>query len=194
MLSLPLIRAILYGFLFIFSFVLLALCCVRLQYTLNLAKTDPLNGGTSFYDPDAALLLVCAIFSVLAAPFVIYVILWHRDFKYATRTWTEALLLFFLWLLYITGAAIASSYWGSLLWCQIYIPCRILTALVAFAWLAWISLTALLALTLIVAFSKGEKGWNTPMHGEWQVGEKYPQSEEVENETTTTGPGSEREA
>jgi hypothetical protein len=169
MLALALIRVILYGVLLLFSFILFCLCCARLNYTTNLQHDDPLNGGISFYDPDIAFLLVCTLFSMAYAPFAIFVIHWRREYRYAGKVWHEAVALFLLWLFYIIGTAIATSFWGALSWCQGFLACRVLSALVAFAWLTWITLTALLVLTLLFALANGRESWSEPAHGRWAV-------------------------
>jgi hypothetical protein len=53
--------------------------------------------------------------------------------------------------------------WGNLGWCQEYSPCRVLTALVAFAWIGWVVLLSLLGLALVHTFVN--RAWMEPMHG-----------------------------
>ncbi|QRV84132.1 hypothetical protein RhiJN_12148 [Ceratobasidium sp. AG-Ba] len=60
----------------------------------------------------------------------------HRRYghRILSKTWFELLCLF-LWALWLGGAASAAALWPNLNWCQIYKPCRILVALMAFAWM-----------------------------------------------------------
>jgi len=173
MLALSLIRIVLYGILFLFSFILFCLCCARLGYTTHLPRGDPLNSGRDFYDPDVAFLLVCTLMSMAYAPFAMHVIHWRREYNYGSRVWHEAVALFVLWLFYIIGTSIATSFWGALGFCQEFSACRILSTLVAFAWLVWLLLTVLLVLTVLFGLANGREAWNEPMHGRWAVDDNF---------------------
>ncbi|KZT02858.1 uncharacterized protein LAESUDRAFT_729843 [Laetiporus sulphureus 93-53] len=73
--------------------------------------------------------------------------------------------LFILFLLWLVGAAIASTMWGELGWCHEYEACRLLTALVAFAWLGWAMLLFLLFITAVYAIVNRALFWQ--MHGRY---------------------------
>src|SRR5215471_18895865 len=55
--------------------------------------------------------------------------------------------------------------WGNLSFCQRYKACRILTALVAFAWLGWIVIVILIGVSL--TFAIANTAWSDPMHGRY---------------------------
>lgn len=55
------------------------------------------------------------------------------------------------------------TFWGNLGWCHEYSPCRLLSALVAIAWIGWVVLLALLGITLAHTFVN--RAWTDPMHG-----------------------------
>jgi hypothetical protein len=96
----------------------------------------------------------------------------------------ECIALSMLWMMWLIGASIATvrnlyflrepysdgrngkrtqTFWGNLGWCHEYSPCRLLSALVAFAWIGWIPLLALLGITLAHTFVN--RAWTDPMHG-----------------------------
>ena len=63
------------------------------------------------------------------------------------------------------------SMWGKLSFCWNFEACRILTALVAFAWIGWITISALLFTTFIYGFTRD--AWRKHSHGRWsQIAEK----------------------
>ena len=63
------------------------------------------------------------------------------------------------------SAPCPQSYWGNLHWCHVYKACRILTALVAFAWMGWIILLFLIVISITFAVVNGAFGH--PMHGRY---------------------------
>ncbi|ETW79581.1 hypothetical protein HETIRDRAFT_435012 [Heterobasidion irregulare TC 32-1] len=160
---LPPLRIFLYCALWVFSVVLLGLTAARIHYTTHLAPRDPLNHGRSFYDPIVAELLVTTILTILWAPHIALSIAKGRQEGILNTFAGELLGNAILFLLWIVGAAISTSFWGDLGWCQQYQPCRILSALVAFAWLGWISLLFLIVLSLIHCVKNDAFG--SPLHG-----------------------------
>ena len=94
----------------------------------------------------------------------------------------ECIALSMFWMMWFIGTAIATvssilhllresypddertqTFWGNLGWCHEYSPCRVLTALVAFAWIGWVVLLSLLGLALVHTFVN--RAWTDPMHG-----------------------------
>lgn len=63
------------------------------------------------------------------------------------------------------------SYWGKLHYCHQYRACRLLTALVAFAWMGWIMILVLLVVSALFAFSN--KAFHEPLHGRWDPRESH---------------------
>ncbi|PCH42806.1 hypothetical protein WOLCODRAFT_89997 [Wolfiporia cocos MD-104 SS10] len=161
------IRTALYVTLFIFSAVLIGLTAARLHYTTHLKWWDPLDGGVPFYDPIVAELLASACISLLWSLFALHVLFPSSRYEYGVFSSfaAEMVGLFILFLLWLVGAAIASTMWGNLGWCHIYEPCRLLTALVAFAWLGWIMLLFLLFINVLFAVINRALLWQ--MHGRY---------------------------
>ncbi|KAI0061352.1 hypothetical protein BV25DRAFT_1826861 [Artomyces pyxidatus] len=174
----PTLRICLYCVLFAFSLVLFGLTADRLHYTTHLSSNDPLNSGKSFYDPIVAELLFSTLLTMFFVPFIVHAIAKRRDnglvYTFAAEIGTLSV-LFIFWLV---GAAIASSLWGDLGWCQHFEACRILSALVAFAWLGWIVILALLVISLLHSFANG--AFMDPAHGRMYPRESvaYPPTSE----------------
>ncbi|CAL1697516.1 unnamed protein product [Somion occarium] len=159
------LRVFLYVVLWLFAAVLLGLTAQRLHYTTHIPLGDPLHDGVPFYDPIIAELLASSVLTVLWVPFVVHVL--HRDDDYGfVGTFAgEILGLFTLFILWLVGAAIATTFWGDLSWCHQFLPCRILTVIVAFAWMGWIILLTLLIISLLFAFMNNSFG--RPLHGRY---------------------------
>jgi len=164
------IRVGMYGLLALFSFLVLCLCAARLQYTTHL----PNNGG-SFYDPIIAEILFTMLLSIPWSIFMMYSIYKRYENPYLSTFLGEIIGLSVLGLFWIVGAAIASSMWGNIEWCQTFEACRILSALLAFSWLGWLVLSLLLGFSLLFSFAN--KGFMDPLHGRWNPREsRYPDS------------------
>ncbi|KDR78036.1 hypothetical protein GALMADRAFT_224433 [Galerina marginata CBS 339.88] len=163
--DLPYLRMGLYGVLVVFSFIVLCLTGVRLNYTNHLPRHDSLNSGRDFSDPVVVELLFSTILTIPWSIFVIWSI--HRRYEnpiFGTFL-TEIIGLTVLWIFWVSGAAAATTPWGSLSWCQEFEACRVLSALVAFAWLGWVTITVLLGLSLL--FTVANKAMTEPLHGRW---------------------------
>lgn len=166
MLLFPLIRSCIYFVFWLFSLVLLGLTAARLHYTTHLPPFDPLNQGRPFYDPIVAELLVCSILGIIWAPFVVHMIHARHEYKYLSKVWQELLGLFILNVLWLVGAAISTNIWPNLpSFCANFQACRILTAMLAFAWMGWIMLTTLVFVTVMYALAN--QSWYEPAHGHW---------------------------
>ncbi|KZP04147.1 hypothetical protein FIBSPDRAFT_1044777 [Athelia psychrophila] len=180
------IRISLYTILFLFSAVLFGLCCARLHYTRHLEPYDPLNRGTPFYDPIVAELLAASVLTMLWAPVIAHGVHAKRESArgYFTSFLFEAIGLFMFFVLWLVGAAIASSFWGNLHFCRQYQTCRLLTALVAFAWMGWIIISILL--TISVMFAIANNAFGEPFHGRWDPRHShYRDSNVIETRTST---------
>jgi len=163
--DIPPVRFGLYIALTVFSAVLFGLTAARLRYTTHLPTGDPLNNGRSFYDPVIAELLFTTFITMIWCIFGIIAIFRRLEFRFFTTFLGEILVLTIIWLFWIIGAAVATSIWGDLSWCQHFYQCRLLTAIVAFSWLGWITLTALLVITVL--FSIANNALQQPLHGRW---------------------------
>ncbi|KAL7278403.1 hypothetical protein ACG7TL_007398 [Trametes sanguinea] len=164
-------RVGLYVVLWLFSAVLLGLTATRLHYTLHLPPGDPLNNGNSFYDPIVAELLVTSVLGLLWASFIIHII--HRSYDYGriTSFAGELIGLMALFTLYLVGAAIASTFWGNLFWCHRFWQCRVLTVLVAFAWMCWAIVFVLMFVS--VMFAVANAAFFHPLHGRYDARDSY---------------------
>ncbi|KIY47713.1 hypothetical protein FISHEDRAFT_44814 [Fistulina hepatica ATCC 64428] len=180
----PALRVVLYCVLVVFSIILLGLCAARLHYTLNLSPYDPLDNGRPFYDPVVAELLFSSIMTILWGVYMAVAIN-RRIARFPVRTLFHELIgLSILWLFWIVGAGVASvskfnsdtvTYWGSLLWCQEYEACRVLTTLVAFVWLGWITITLIMGLNVLFIMANGSEALRDDVHGRWS-GDTSPAS------------------
>lgn len=163
--DLPLLRIGLYGALAFFSFLVFCLSAARIQYTTHLRKGDTLNNGISFYDPVVVELLFTALVTMPWSGFMIYSIHKRHENRFVSKFRDEIITLSFLWLFWIVGTGIATSFWGNLGFCQKINACRVLSALVGFCWLGWLTLTAILAVSLL--FSIANTAFLEPLHGRW---------------------------
>ncbi|KZT21816.1 hypothetical protein NEOLEDRAFT_1181362 [Neolentinus lepideus HHB14362 ss-1] len=159
------IRVALYSWLWVFSAVLLGLTAWRLYYTTHIPLGDPLNSGVDFYDPIVAELLATSILTLIWSSYIIHVISGVYERRLISRFRGELIGLLVLFVLWLVGAAIATTYWGNLHWCWIYRPCRILTALLAFAWIGWITIFFIFVYTLLFALSNNVV--MEPLHARW---------------------------
>ncbi|PVF99203.1 hypothetical protein CPB86DRAFT_315518 [Serendipita vermifera] len=160
-----LVRFILYCAFFLWSFLLFIFCIVRLSYTTRWRGEPSLNGGAPFYDPCVVELLVS---SILGGGFAILMLLFLYNRNKSdplTKIWFEVVCLALLWLLWLGGAAAASTVWPDLSWCIRYSPCVILQVLMAWAWLGWITLTLLFFPTIFLAFRN--RSWQHDHHDVW---------------------------
>ncbi|KAF8587531.1 hypothetical protein K439DRAFT_1407471 [Ramaria rubella] len=161
-----LFRQWLYVALLLFSGTLVGLTAARLRYTLHLPPNDPLNNGRPFYDRIVAELFATSVFTFFWSVHMVHTI--SRSVErggFFVRIIFEFLFLDCIWVLYLVGAAIASSFWGDLSFCWQFEACRLLTALVAFAWIGWITISVLLLTTFVFAFTRN--GWMKHSHGRW---------------------------
>ncbi|KIJ13011.1 hypothetical protein PAXINDRAFT_81989 [Paxillus involutus ATCC 200175] len=158
-----------FGLQFLFSIVVMALCAVRIHYTTHLSRFDPLNYGVQFYDTVVVELLATSILTLFWAPFIARTIHSRLEHRYINSFAAELIGLFIFFLLWVAGAAIATvnvnTHWGNLSSCWGFSECRVLTAMLAFAWLSWLIVFALFVTSLLFAIAN--KAFHDPMHGRW---------------------------
>ncbi|KAI0070218.1 hypothetical protein K474DRAFT_1609093 [Panus rudis PR-1116 ss-1] len=159
------LRVFIYVTLWLFAAVLLGLTAHRIHYTTHIPPGDPLNGGADFYDPIIAELLASSALTLLWIPWVVHVLTRDAEYGFLGTFAGEILGLFCLFVLWLVGAAIATTFWGDLSWCHQFLPCRILTVIVAFAWMGWILIFTLLIISLLFAFMNSSFG--RPLHGRY---------------------------
>ncbi|KAJ6570118.1 hypothetical protein DFH09DRAFT_422074 [Mycena vulgaris] len=159
------IRTCLYCFFGVFSLVLFGLAAARLRYTTHLPPGDPLNNGANFFDPIVVELLFSALIGMIWSIYAVITIHHLREDRWIYSFFSEIIVLSILFVLYLVGAAIATQLWGDLSFCQHFHACRILTAMVAFAWMSWIMLLCALVASIFVAFANA--AFFAPFHGRW---------------------------
>jgi len=160
-----LIRTCLYCVFGVFSLVLFGLTAARLRYTTHLPSGDPLNNGHNFFDPIVVELLFSALLGMVWSCYAVLTIHHMREDRFIFSFASEIVVLSTLFVLYLVGAAIATSIWGDLSFCQQFHACRILTTMVAFAWLSWIVLMCSLVASVFVAIAN--RAFFSPFHGRW---------------------------
>jgi len=167
---LPTIRVALYIVLGLFSVVLLGLTAARIHYTEHLPASDPLNNGHNFYDPIIAELLVCALLAMVWCPLVVHMIHGRNEYRFLSKVWHELVGLSILWIMWLVGAAVATSIWPNLpSFCSHFKACRLLDAILAFAWLGWFITSALVVTMLLQVGASASTGMSLqePAHGRW---------------------------
>ncbi|KAF7330263.1 hypothetical protein MVEN_02464000 [Mycena venus] len=162
---LGIIRTFLYCTFGLFSLVLFGLTAARLHYTTHLPPGDPLNNGKNFFDPIVAELLFSSLFGMAWAIYAVLTIHHMREDRLIFSFASEIFVLSVLFVLYLVGAAIATSIWGNLSFCHQFQACRILTAMVAFAWMSWIVILFSLVSSVFVAIANA--AFFSPFHGRW---------------------------
>ncbi|KAJ7095942.1 hypothetical protein B0H15DRAFT_798377 [Mycena belliarum] len=163
--DLPTLRSASYAILALFSLIVFGLTIGRINYTNHLPRGDPLNRGRDFYDPDIVELLVTSMMSMAWAGYVIFTIYRRVENNLVSTFRGELVGLFIIWMFWIVGTAIATTMWGSLGFCQEFEPCRVLSAIVAFAWLCWLLVSFNFAVSLTFILANG--ALLEPLHGQW---------------------------
>ncbi|KAJ7638127.1 hypothetical protein B0H17DRAFT_1106223 [Mycena rosella] len=156
---LGIIRTCLYCVFGLFSLVLFGLTAARLQYTTHLPLGDPSTTGI------ISSLLFSALLGMIWSVYAVIAIHHMREDRWIYSFFSEILVLSALFLLYLVGAAIATHIWGDLSFCQQFRACRILTTMVAFAWMSWIVLLGSLVASIVVVAANG--ALFDPFHGRW---------------------------
>ncbi|KZT33109.1 hypothetical protein SISSUDRAFT_1054627 [Sistotremastrum suecicum HHB10207 ss-3] len=160
----PAVRASMYGVLTFLSFMLFALSTARITYTAHLAPSDPLNHGVPFTDSVVVELLLTSLLFLFISPIWVW-ILWKRVKGWYARVWIEISVLSVLWCFLLIGMEKSTSIWPNLSFCATQIPCAVLQAMVAFAWLAWVLLSVMIGIGVVSAFRRrGWKDWS------WEYG------------------------
>jgi len=147
-------RIPLYLTLWLFSIILLALTAARIDFTNKIG----------FYEQVIAELLVCSLFALLFAPFVLRFV--HRYSDHEVLSYhpitVELVALAILWLMWLIGAAVASTDWPDLSACQSS-QCSLISAILGFAWLGWITIIALIVVATLpyISVSKNRANVST---------------------------------
>jgi len=94
---------------------------------------------------------------------------YHRRYLFSFLFEVAGLGIFFVF--WLVGVGVTTSYWGNLHDCHQYHACRLLTALVAFAWMGWIMIFLLLVMSALFAISNN--AFHEPLHGRWDPRESH---------------------
>ena len=70
----------------------------------------------------------------------------------------------------LSGPLISTFFWlqtafSGVSGCQVNDSCRLISAILAFAWLGWITLSVILGLALLFSFAN--RAFKEPLHGRW---------------------------
>ncbi|KAF8890929.1 hypothetical protein BD779DRAFT_1515260 [Infundibulicybe gibba] len=169
------VRIALYATLFSFSAVLLGLTAERLHHTRHLPFGDPLNpGGRHFYDPIVAELVTTSSLAIMWSLWIIAVISGRIERGHSHIV--EHTGIFILWVMYLVGAAIATRHWHDVSFCWNVRACRVVTALVAFAWINWGITTFIWVLSM---YTQKGRPLTAPLHGQRERGGNYPEVRET---------------
>ncbi|KAJ7780562.1 hypothetical protein DFH07DRAFT_949803 [Mycena maculata] len=182
--DLPTLRIASYAILALFSFITFCLTIARLAYTNHLPRGDPLNAGKDFYDPDIVELLITTMMSIAWAGFLIHTIHKRVEDNLVSTFRGELVGLFIVWMFWLVGTAIATTEWGNLGFCQEFQACRILSAIVAFSWLAWVMVTFNFGVSITFILANG--AFLEPLHGQWVPGPRG----DIETQFTERSPRS----
>lgn len=63
------------------------------------------------------------------------------------------------------------TFWGNLFWCHQFWQCRILTVLVAFAWMCWVLVFILVFVSTM--FAVANAAFFHPLHGRYDARDSY---------------------
>lgn len=138
----------------LWSILLFFLCIARINYTDHRRNEPSLNGGAPFYDPSVVELLVCSMLGMAFGGIMLRNLWFRKSHSFLSTNTFEIVGLAVLWLLWLGGAAAASTVWPDLSWCVQYQPCVVLQVLMAWAWLGWITLTLLLFPTTFLVLDR----------------------------------------
>ncbi|KAL1748117.1 hypothetical protein HDZ31DRAFT_30374 [Schizophyllum fasciatum] len=152
------LRKGLYTLLSLLSIILIGLTLTRIVRTESVYPQG-------FYDRIVAELLAT---SLLTLPWTLHAFhsLQRRIDTGLGRSFSHEFgVLLVLWILWLVGAAIATSHWTDLYSCWYEFSCRLLTAIVAIAWSGFGVLTLLLITSAVLGRLKG--GYGQPMHAQY---------------------------
>ncbi|KAH7105221.1 hypothetical protein BKA62DRAFT_767470 [Auriculariales sp. MPI-PUGE-AT-0066] len=152
-------------FLWLLACVLLALAAVRLHYTLNLPRGDPLNGGKNFFDPIVIELIAVSGLAIIWIPWIFHIIHKRREGRRRYNYTHLVIGLSILFLAFLAGAIISTHYWGDISYCWQYRQCRMLTAMLGVAWSA--TIISLILLVMELHYVSRHRAWGHPMHGRY---------------------------
>ncbi|THU77138.1 hypothetical protein K435DRAFT_812728 [Dendrothele bispora CBS 962.96] len=177
------VRIFLYVVLFAFSAVLLGLSAARIKYTLNLHGGDVLTlpGIGPYYEPILAEAIATTGATILWCIFTLF----GSATKPLVRLLrTELFVLLVLWLLWIAGAAVISAIYLPIGWCQEFEECRLIAALIGFAWMGWLTISGLVIIVFAMCYVNGGVGLarQTVPGSDWEGRSRLPEMRAARNE------------
>ncbi|CAG7848856.1 SubName: Full=Uncharacterized protein {ECO:0000313/EMBL:CCA74990.1} [Serendipita indica DSM 11827] len=150
----------------VLSILLLIFTIARLVYTLSPRSDRFLNNGRPFYETTVVELVVCGLFTLPFSGLMVFGLRTRLKAPFTTALF-EVIILGLLWFLWIGGAGSATSIWPDLNFCVQYSPCRVLQAMIAWAWLGWIVITFILLTSTFFALRAGN--WGVSIFEAWEV-------------------------
>jgi len=150
-------RMVLYSVVWIFSVILIGLTSSRIHFT----HQQPIG----FFEPVTAEILSASIISLIWATFMILFLV-ARTGGVVASYFTENVMNFIIWVLYLVGTAIFSHKFAHIGHCRRFAEqCRVITAIMAFAWINWAFFTFLILISLGHMASAGASVFS-PMYTE----------------------------
>ncbi|TFK72659.1 hypothetical protein BDN72DRAFT_304458 [Pluteus cervinus] len=153
-------RIALYSLLWICAAILLGLTASRIHFTRGFGFYGAISSFVVLthiahrsVDPIIVELLVTACLFVIWAPIAICLLLLGAK---TLANIADMIALFVLWVMTLVGAAIASHFWHGLGFCWRFRACKVLSAVVSFAWITWAVATILLILAMASMGSKDD--------------------------------------
>ncbi|KAL1695449.1 hypothetical protein GGG16DRAFT_99763 [Schizophyllum commune] len=154
------LRKGLYALLTLLSITLAGLTITRI---VNTESVPPPGRGS--YDKVTAELLASSLLTIPWAIHAIHSLRRRIDTGFGRSFAHELGALLVLWLLWLIGAAVATSHWTDQYSCWYQFSCRLLTAITAIAWSGFAIITFLVIASAILGSKKG--GFGKPMHAQY---------------------------
>ncbi|PVF99948.1 hypothetical protein CPB86DRAFT_682614, partial [Serendipita vermifera] len=157
-----------YVLLMFWSLMLLIFAVARLVYTLRPRGDRFLNNGRPFYEPTIVELLICAVLGMIFGAMMVFTLRTHRGMGPLSKNGFETAVLAILWFLWVGGAGSATTTWPDLNFCIQFSTCRVLQAMMAWAWLGWITITLILLTSIAFAW-RNDWDWHKQAYRAWEI-------------------------
>lgn len=156
--TLVIYKTIFYILLSLTSCGLFVFTIIRIAFTIQPRDNVRFSGfnGKSFYDQPVAELCFCGSVSLIFSITMLVVLATKTPRALISRNWFEVIangILCFVWL---GGAAACSALWMNLNYCSVFSQCRILQAMLAFAWFGWVFITINLVVSISILARSGQ--------------------------------------
>ncbi|KIM29431.1 hypothetical protein M408DRAFT_67817 [Serendipita vermifera MAFF 305830] len=169
-----------YVVLAVWSLMLFIFTIARLIYTLSPRTDRFLNNGAPFYESSVMELVVCALLGLAFSGVMIFVLRSRNTLGFVSKNGFEVGVLIVQWFLWVGGAGSATTIWPNLNFCVRFSTCRVLQAMMAWAWLGWITISFLLGASLFFAIKTGR--WNAQIPISWELKNPSPPEFTIDGE------------